>query len=57
MGRAIEATTHKNRHPVDYTDNLKWQQKKGESPHAKLAFWPLEASIILYGSTPWGSDI
>jgi hypothetical protein len=46
MASAIEATTRKNLHPVDY---FKIVEALHGSSHAKMDFWPLEACIILYG--------
>jgi hypothetical protein len=48
MGSAIEVTTHRNPHPVDYIDYFKMVEALNGTAHAKTAFWPLEASIILY---------
>ena len=52
MGRAIEATTHRNPHPVDYFDYFKKVEALNGGAHAKMAFWPLETSIFLYGHLP-----
>ena len=45
MGSAIEATTHRNPHPVDY---FKMAESHNGAAHVKTALWPLEASIIIY---------
>jgi hypothetical protein len=52
MRSAIEDTTHRNAHSVDLFDYFKmaearWRALNGAA-HAKIAFWPLEVSIILY---------
>ena len=51
MGDTIEAITHRNPHPVDPTDYFKMVEARKSAAYAKMAFGPLEASIILYGSS------
>jgi hypothetical protein len=46
MDSDIKATPHTNLHPLDY---FKMEEALNDAALAKMAFWPLEASIILHG--------